>query len=368
MHKKISYLLFAAGVLTLLQQRAAAVEGEAAAMGDQSGRIMIPAIPGVSKIFLPDIGLAGDFAFERNNLSKTDPRYAASKQQPRIRDGQVVFFSPIDPYTNAQLTVDIPEEGAANIEEAWVYFNKLPGDTAIRLGRFLPQFGLLDLQNTFQLPMVDRPNAIGNYLGSDGLIATGAALNFYIPNPWGLNLKTDLSAVRGNLLGGSSDTLDLAYLATIDYSQDAFTTGSFESGMSVAQGPSPEGRSETLVEPFMQIQYAPTQRRIWTWSAEGMLAQRHGLGAQNNTQGFYTFLDYNFRLRYHAGFLVDVADQATAPYGKQLGLAPVFTWFLSDNLRFRAQYTHTTALDTMRPEDKISLQVTFSLGNLKQLD
>src|ERR1700761_1764083 len=65
------------------------------ALTDDSGRIVIPAIPGVSKMFLPDIGIAGAFAFERNNLSKTDPRYVS--EQPRIRDGQVVFFEPIDP-------------------------------------------------------------------------------------------------------------------------------------------------------------------------------------------------------------------------------------------------------------------------------
>ena len=59
---------------------------------------------------------------------------------------------------------------------------------------------------------------------------------------------------------------------------------------------------------------------------------------------------------------------AAGQFSEELGLAPNFTWFLSDNLRLRAQYTHTTALDTMRPEEKISLQATFSLGNLKQLD
>src|ERR1035438_6956137 len=89
----------------------------------EAGRIVIPAIPGVPKIFLPDIGIAGDFAFERHNLPKTDPRYTS--EQPRIRDGQIVFFEPIDPYTNAQFTIDLPENGTANIEEAWIYFNKL---------------------------------------------------------------------------------------------------------------------------------------------------------------------------------------------------------------------------------------------------
>jgi len=331
-----------------------------------SGTVVIPNIPGVPKIFLPDIGIAGDFAFERNNLFKTDPRYVS--EQPRIRDGQVVFFSPIDPYTNAQFTIDLPENGQANIEEAWLYFNKLPGNTSVRLGRFLPRFGLLDLMNTFQLPMLDRPNAIGNYLSPDGLISTGVEFNAYIPNPWDWNLKLNMNAVRGDTFQGPSDTTDLAYLATVDYSQDLFTSGSMESGVSLAQGPSPFGRSETLVEPYLQLQFAPTQRKIWTWSAEGMLAQRRGLGSEDDKNGFYTFLDYNFALRYHVGFLVDVADQAMAPYGKQLGLAPNATWFVSDNTRLRLQYTHNTPLGGQRPEERVSLQATFSIGNLKQMD
>jgi len=334
--------------------------------------VITPAIPGVPKMFLPDIGIAGDFAFERNNLPKTDPRYDAGMQQPRIRDGQVVFFSPIDPYTNAQFTVDIPEHGNAEVEEAWLYFNKIPIASAARIGRFLPEFGLLDLLNTFQLPMLDRPNAIGNYLGSDGLNGTGLELDFFIPNPWGLNLKANFNAVRGDTfdlgLGRTENSLDLTYLSTLDYSRDLFRTGSFETGVSIAQGPSPYGRSETLEEPYVQIQFAPTQRRVWTWSAEGLLAQRRGLGPDDNKSGFYTFLDYNFALRYHAGFLVDLADQAQAPYGRQLGLAPVLTWALSDNTRLRFQYTHETPLGPERPEELFSLQATFSLGNLKQLE
>jgi hypothetical protein len=216
--------------------------------------------------------------------------------------------------------------------------------------------------------MVNRPNAIANYLSPDGLIGTGAELGFYIPNPWGLNLKTDLNVVGGNTLGGPNETQDLTYLATIDYSQDAFGSGSMESGVSVAQGPSPFSGSETLVEPYIQFQYAPDQRHVWTWSTEGMLADRHSLGTQDFKHGAYTFLDYNFALRYHLGFLVDVADQAAAPFGTELGLAPVFSWFVSDNTRLRFQYTHTTPLGVERPEDLFSLQVTFSLGNLKQLD
>jgi hypothetical protein len=334
--------------------------------------VITPAIAGIPKMFLPDIGIAADTVFERNNLRKSDPRYSAGDQQPRIRDGQVVFFSPIDPFTNAQFTVDLPEHGNAEIEEAWIYFDKVPLASAVRVGRFLPQFGLLDLLNTFQLPMLDRPSALGNYLGSDGLNGTGLEMDFFVPNPWGLNLKANLNAVRGDTfdmgLGSTVNSLDLTYLSTLDYSQDFLTTGTLQAGVSVAQGPSPYGRSETLEEPYLQIQWAPTQRRVWTWSAEGLLAQRRGLGAENNKYGFYTFLDYNFALRYHLGFLVDLSDRAVAPYGKQLGLAPNATWALSDNTRLRLQYQHNTALGPQRPEEVVSLQATFSLGNLKQLE
>ncbi len=352
----------------------------------EAGGVITPAIQGVPKIFLPDFGIAGDFGFERNSLPKTDPRFDRSLEQPRIRDGQIVAFSPIDPYTNAQFTIDLPENGQANIEEAWLYFTKLPAGMAVRVGRFLPQFGLLDQMNTFQLATYNRPNAIADYIGSDGLNATGAEVNFYVPNPWDLNLKADFNAARGDMLGATQSTSDLAYFGTLDYSQDLFTTGSLQLGASAAHAPSPFGGQETLEDPYVQVIYAPSQRRVWTWSAEGMIAQRQGLGGQDNTRGFYTYLDYNFALRYHVGFLVDVAalpgQLPTVTYpgafpdayngapasGTQVNLAPNFTWFVSDNTRLRVQYTHSTPTGTQRPDESVALQATFSLGNLKQME
>ncbi|MDE2490019.1 MAG: hypothetical protein KGM24_04180 [Elusimicrobia bacterium] len=357
----------------------AASPSDAAASG-----LITPSIPSVPKIFLPDLGIAGDLAYERSSLPKTDPRWRASDQQPRLRDGQIIAYSPIDPYTNAQLSVDLPEDGVANVEEAWLYFDKLPWGLAARVGKFKPVFGLLDETDTFQLPMLDRPRAVADFLG-DGLNATGAQLGFYVPNPWGWNLKADLAASRGDTLGSARATTDLAYLATLDYSGDFLTAGSVEAGVSAAQGPSPYGRSEELENPYLKLQYAPSQRRVWTWSVEGMFAQRRGLGRDDARNSAWTFLDYNFALRYHAGLLVDyvqvpgalpTAYPGTFPdaftgapsAGRSLSVAPNFTWFVSDNMRLRAQFTHTTPLGAERPDETGSLQATFSLGNLKQLD
>ncbi|MFI5363741.1 MAG: hypothetical protein ACHQ49_17410 [Elusimicrobiota bacterium] len=337
-------------------------------------RSIISAIPGVPKIFLPDIGVAGDFSYERDSLPKTDPRFDPTRRQPRIRDGQIVMFSPIDPFANAQFTVDLPENGPAAISEAWIYFKKLPYDSTARVGRFAPVFGLIDTQNTFQLATNDRPAAIAGYLGAGGLTATGGVWDAYVPNPWDLNVKVNATIARGDMFGGAANTQDLSYLATLDYSRDVFTSGSLQTGVSAAQAPSPYGGFEILYEPYAQLIYQPNERHVLTWSAEGMLAQRQGLGAQNFKSGFYTYVDYGFKLRYHVGLLLDVADlpgalPATAPLptGRQVTIAPNFTRFVSDNTRLRVQCSHTTPLGAERPDEKVSLSLTFSLGNLKQL-
>src|SRR6185437_16347873 len=104
-------------------------------------------VQGVPKIFLPNIGIAGDFAYSRYSVSSSDPRYEDLSQQPGLRDGQFIANSRIDPFTDAQLSIDLPNGGGSsantpNVEEAWVYFNKLPAGLALRVGRYKPRFGL----------------------------------------------------------------------------------------------------------------------------------------------------------------------------------------------------------------------------------
>ena len=354
--------------------------------GGDEGGLIVGAVQGVPKIFLPNIGIAGDTAYERNLVSPNDPRHGSLPQQPIFRDGQFIANSRIDPFANAQLSIDLPNGSSANIEEAWLYFNKLPGGLAVRAGKFKPRFGLLDERDTFQLPMYYRPRALSDYLG-DGLNNTGAQLDFVVPTPGDINLKAYLSFGRGDALGAqqSSSSIPLVYLATLDYARDLFETGSLELGASAAQGPSPYGNYEVLLDPYFQIQLAPSQRQVVTWSVEGMFAYRHDTASSipSSRRSFYSFIDYNFALRYHVGFLVDwvqlpgpVANAGVFPDafpgapsdGSNVSLSPNFTWFVSDNTRLRFQYAHTTPSGSLLATDSFALQATFSMGNLKQLD
>jgi hypothetical protein len=339
--------------------------------GGQGGGVIIPSVPGVPKVFIPDIGAVGDFLFQQDNLRAGDPRYNPANDKFIPRDTQIILFSPIDPYTNAQISIDKPNDGPFDIEEAFLVFNKLPYDVTLRAGQFRQQFGLINGLDTFQLPMVNRPQALASYIGQDGFVEPGVELNGYVPNPWEADIKADFNMLSGvntvtyNHRGGRN--FDFLYMGTLSYARDMFRTGSLTTGISFAGGPGRSGEAY-LMDPFAELRYAPDQRHIWTWSVESLLAERKGVGDHGLKRGLYSLLDYNFRLRYHAGVLVDMADVPNAASGTEVGISPILTYFVSDNTRLRLQYTHTTASGAERAEDALFVQATFALGNLKPLE
>jgi hypothetical protein len=339
--------------------------------GEQPQGVIVPGLEGVPKTFIPDISAVGDFTLAPNDLRPGDPRYDPASSKFQVRDTQLILFSPIDPYTNAQISLDKPANGPFDIEEAFLVFNKLPYDLSVKAGQFRPQFGLINEVDTFQLPMANRPMAIANFIGQDGLVEPGVEVKAFVPNPWQADIKAEFSMLSGvnqvTYDHRDGQNFDYLYLGSIRYARDLFRSGSMTTGVSVAGGPG-QGGQAYLIDPYLQVQYAPTQRNIWTWSAESMMAERQGVGDHGLKSGIYSLLDWNFALRYHAAALLDLADVPNVPSGTQLGLSPILTWFISDNTRLRLQYTHTTASGALRTEDAVWLQATFSLGNLKPLD
>ncbi len=77
--------------------------GFAMGPGPQGQGVIIPSLQGVPQIFIPDIGGVGDITFRQSDLHNGDPRYSPADDQFIPRDTQLIFFSPIDPCTNAQI-------------------------------------------------------------------------------------------------------------------------------------------------------------------------------------------------------------------------------------------------------------------------
>ena len=356
------------GLIQDLTAAASYLRGRAA--GSPEG-VIVRGLEGVPKVFLPDIGGVGDFTLRQSDLRPGDPRYDPADDKFRVRDAQIIFFSPIDPYTSAQISIDKPASGPFDIEEAFLTFNQLPWGLTMRAGQFRPRFGLLNQTDTFQLPMVNRPNALARYITDDGFVEPGVNLSAYVPNPWDADLKADLNMVSGNNpmsfdhRGGR--TFDFAYIGSLIYSRDITGASHMSGGLSMAGGPGTGGQSY-LGDAFLTATYIPSQRHVLTWSAEGLMAEREGVGDHGLKRGIYSLLDYRYALRYHLGLLLDMADRPNVARGTEFGVSPILTYFVSDNTRLRLQYTHTTPSGSERAVDQVFLQATFSLGNLKPLE
>lgn len=148
--------------------------------------VIVPGLEGVPKVFIPDISAVGDFTLRQSDIRRGDARYNPADDKFQPRDTQIIFFSPIDPYTTAQISIDKPFDGPFDIEEAFLTFNKLPYDLTVRAGQFRPRFGLINQLDTFQLPMANRPQALSRYIGGDGFVEPGVNVSAYVPNPWDL--------------------------------------------------------------------------------------------------------------------------------------------------------------------------------------
>ncbi len=310
------------GLIQDLTAAAGYLRGGAA--GSPEG-VIVRGLEGVPKVFLPDIGGVGDFTLGQSDLRPGDPRYDPANDKFNVRDAQIIFFSPIDPYTSAQISIDKPSSGAFNIEEAFLIFNQLPWGLTMRAGQFRPRFGLLNETDTFQLPMVNRPNALARYITDDGFVEPGVNLSAYVPNPWDADLKADLNMVSGvnpmsfNHRGGN--TFDFAYIGSLIYSRELMGASHMTGGLSMAGGPGTGGQSY-LGDAFLTATYIPNQRHVLTWSAEGLMAEREGVNDHGLKRGIYSLIDYRYALRYHLGLLLDMADRPNVPSGTEARCLP----------------------------------------------
>ena len=338
--------------------------------------VIVPGLEGVSKTFIPDISAVGDFTFRQSDIRRGDARYDPADDKFQPRDTQLIFFSPIDPYTTAQSSIDKPDNGPFDIEEAFLTFNKLPYDLSLRAGQFRPEFGLLNETDTFQLPMVNRPNALAFYLGEDGLVEPGVNLKGYIPNPWDLALKADFNVVSGinptAFDHHQGQNYDFAYIGSLDYSRDLFTTGALTAGASFAGGPGPGGATY-MEDPFVQVRYAPTQRQIWTWNLEALLSERTGDNDHGVKRGIYSLLDYNFRTALACGS-ANRRCRRSGRGSRDRARALADPHLLRFRQHAAAPPVHAQYGDPgPRPDHcerptKCFCRATFSLGNLKPLD
>ncbi len=148
---------------------------------------------GTPGLMNPAISVILDTEYYHSSLSKDELKSRNSPgfigpQEPPLREGfnlreaEIGFFAPVDPYFNLYVTLPVTENGI-ELEEAYFVTTSLPAGLQFKGGKFKSGFGRFNAVHPHAWDFVDAPLPYKLFFGGEGegLIEKGAQLT-YLPN------------------------------------------------------------------------------------------------------------------------------------------------------------------------------------------
>src|SRR2546426_5089161 len=124
-----------------------------------------------------DIGVTGDFVgnVTQSNVEKAQGgTFAGQENRFFPREVELSLFGQVDPYAYAEVRIETGEEArgqelGVKLAEASVTLLTLPLGTQAKFGQMRNRFGYSNVIHEHDLPWIDRPNVLRNFLGGEGL-------------------------------------------------------------------------------------------------------------------------------------------------------------------------------------------------------
>ena len=344
-----------------------------------------------------DMGIAGDFVgniTQRNVERARGGTFAAQENRFFPREVELSLFGQIDPYASAVVRIEAGEatrgaDTGVTLAEAHLTLLTLPYGTQARLGQMRNRFGWSNEIHEHDLPWVDRPNVMRNFLGDEGLHEKGVELTlvpdlpFYIEALAGVfNGDNETAFGRGTL----QHPLATGRLRTFFELGDEHA---IQLGVSVASGQTGDRNRSTILGWEARYKYRPdgwlhplitvTGEALYSLRTADVGVDLDGDGAidridkrQRDHWGWYTGLEIQPFRRWAGGFRYDWSQYPTNP-GWEWAIEPYISFWTSEFLRFRLAYKHTDRSpqtrdafnlndSSARKLDEILFQASFILG------
>ena len=100
-----------------------------------------------------------------------------------FQQAELSFAGEVDPYFKGEAHILFLEDDV-ELEEAFITSTALPGNTELKLGHYLTEFGRMNASHPHTWRWVDQPVVIGRFFGPDGSRAPGARVLWHTPLPW----------------------------------------------------------------------------------------------------------------------------------------------------------------------------------------
>ena len=357
--------------------------------------------------FNPSIGLVGDTVFSyRSEGSEATGSEHAGGFDAYQRAVELAASASVDPYAKAYVVANASADAATGestlgIEEAAIQTTSLPWNLEVKAGRFFGEFGKLSYIHDHELPSVNRPLALDQYIGGESR-TDGIQLNWLLPVPH----YTSLTLGAGNGFGGDSPLNNpgtfrhlsgFNYFGRLSTYFDVTPNIQLETGISGLVNPTTQDRGGDIVQADgvstytekkrqvggldFKLSYVPLQNNQFKrldWGTELLFSDSQyqvsptGIpvnpGSYLHTVGSlggYTYLTYKWHRQWSGGFQFDYVQNAMDHNDETFAYSPYLTWAISHWNQLRLQYTHTepAGSSTLRPDDAIYLQWSWIIGS-----
>jgi DNA-binding protein YbaB len=357
--------------------------------------------------FNPAIGLVGETVFSYRSRGSE----ATGSDRPGgfdiwQRSVELNVAASVDPFAKGYVVANasadpVTGESTFGIEEAALQTTSLPWNLELKAGRFFGEFGKLEYIHDHELPFVNRPLAIDQYIGGESR-SDGLQLNWLLP----VEQYVSWTVGVGDSFGGDSPPSDPGGFRSIDelnfwsrlstyfdltpdWQTEMGVSGLFNprtndrGGIDAQTGPGglPMTEHERRLGGLdFQVRYVPlrdNQFRSLTWGTELLYSDNRYLadpdGIPDNGDefsrsvgsfGMYSYMTYKFSRQWSAGFLFDYVQNAENEHDLTYAYSPYVTWALSHWNQLRLQYTHTDhdAVSGLKNDDAVYLQWAWIIG------
>jgi len=342
-----------------------------------------------------DIGIAGDFVgnLTQSNVEKAQGgTFAGQENRFFPREVELSLFGQVDPYAYAEVRIEAGEERRGEelnvkLAEAYVTLLTLPLGTQAKFGQMRNRLGYSNVIHEHDLPWIDRPNVLRNFLGAEGLQEKGVELTIVPDLPFYLEGLVGVFNGDNETAFGRSTLQVPLFTGRLRTFLELGNENAVQLGMSVASGETTEKQRDTLLGWEGRYKYRPEGwlHPLVTLTGEAIYSLRHvlvGVDTDGNSLidlvrkrerdrfGWYLGTEAQPFRRWAAGVRYDWSEFPVNP-GKERSVEPYITFWPSEFLRFRLAYkntdrTHRESLDanggSAKRVDEVLFQGTFILG------
>src|SRR5258708_3177938 len=262
-----------------------------------------------------------------------------------------------------------------SVEEAAWQTTALPWNLELKAGRFFGEFGRLAYIHDHELPFVNRPLALDQYVGGESK-TDGLQVNWLLPTAHYISLTACVGDQFGddpNNPGNFRAFSELNFWGRLSTYFSLSPDWQVETGVSGLWNPKTDDRAGALVQPDgvstltekerglagvdLKLSYVPlrnNQFQSFTWGTEFLYSDNRYLFDPNvipssgdefkdnvGSLGLYSYVTYKWHRQWSGGFLFDYAQNPQNRHDEAFAYSPYITWALSHWNQIRLQYTHT---------------------------